>query len=361
MTEVLTAELLEASRRVLDAELPAPTGFAAGPLTQRWDDLRPHLHSLGWFDLLGLPDQGGLGQSPALAAPLLRLAGSYLVPGPVVEAALTVPWLVSQPGVSAGPLEDASLSVATVDPSPDLPSRAGRPMIRLYDGRVTGAARCVLGAGSVDALLVHVSEGAVPRLVVVPSTDPGVQVEPLRGADPCQTVGHVTLDCAVSDEQVIRSSDDLLPSRLRAWSRLGDAAYLAGISERVLGFGVDHALVREQFGRRIGSFQAVQHLLADVSVIGRSLSDLVDFTAHELSVADDHEAVQLGAAAKARAGREAVLACETVLQVLGGIGFTVEHPLHHYLKRALSLTARHGSPAELHLLVGRAVLDQSRR
>lgn len=353
MTDSLTTELLEASGRVLDAELPTPVGMDAEPHLHRWDEVRKHLEALGWLDLLGDPAAGGLGLSPALAARLVRLAGSHLVPGPLIETVLTVPWLLTQPGVYGGMLADHRLSIATVDPCRDLDAS---PSIQLQQGALHGAAGCVLGAGAADAYLVHAQDGETDQLLVVPASHPGVDVEPLRGADPCQSVGNVTFDCVVGDEHLIRPSDDLLPTRLRAWTRLGDAAYLAGISERVLSFGADYALTREQFGRPIGSFQAVQHLLADVAVIARSLANLVDFASTELAVADEHEAVMLAATAKARASSEAVLACETVLQVLGGIGFTVEHPLHHYLKRALSLAARHGSPAELHLLAGRLVL-----
>lgn len=353
MADSLTREVVETSRRVLDAELMVPTGMDPQPHLQRWKEIRPHLEELGWFDLLGTPETGGLGLPPAVAVRLLRLAGQHLVPGPVVDSVLTVPWLLSQPGVPVGVLEGFRLSVATVDPCADL----GRT-IEVRDGRIRGTARCVLGAGDAEALLVHVLDHDTERLVVLPTAHPDVHVEPLRGADPCQPVGHVELDCAVGEMQLVCSTEEDLPVRLRAWRRVGSAAYLAGIAERVLSFGVEHALQREQFGRRIGTFQAVQHLLADVAVIAQSLANLVDFSAQELPVVGGREAVLVGAAAKARAGSEAVLACETVLQVLGGIGFTVEHPLHHYLKRAISLAAQHGSPAELNLLAGRMVLAQ---
>ena len=83
MTETLThTELVEASRNVLDAELPAPTGLETRPLIERRKKLHPHLESLGWFDLLFDPEQGGLGLPPSFAARLIRLAGSYLAPGP---------------------------------------------------------------------------------------------------------------------------------------------------------------------------------------------------------------------------------------------------------------------------------------
>jgi alkylation response protein AidB-like acyl-CoA dehydrogenase len=358
VTDTLTNELVETSRRLLEAELPVPRGMEPEPLVQRWKEVRPHLEELGWFDLLDDPGSGGLGLSPEPAVRLLRLAGSHLVPGPVVESVLTVPWLRTRPDVQAGALHDAQLQVTTVDPCLDLPVGRDRQPILLQNGRLQGRVRCVLGAGDTDALLVHARQDASEALLVVPATHPGVRVDPLRGADPCQSVGHVELDCLVGDEHLVRSSEASLPAALRAWTRLGYAALLAGISERVLALGVDHANQREQFGRRIGSFQAVQHLLAEVAVTAESLSNVVAFAADQLSVVDRQEAVLTAVAAKARASTEAVVACETVLQVLGGIGFTVEHPLHHYLKRAVSLAAQAGTPAELHHLSGRSVLAQ---
>jgi alkylation response protein AidB-like acyl-CoA dehydrogenase len=134
---------------------------------------------------------------------------------------------------------------------------------------------------------------------------------------------------------------------------------LTGITERVLTFASDYAREREQFGRKIGSFQAVQHMLADIAVASRSLANLMDLASTELSEVDDAERVMISATAKARASAQAVAACETVLQVLGGIGYTVEHPLNHFFKRALSLSAQQGSPAELHLLAGRLILAQT--
>jgi alkylation response protein AidB-like acyl-CoA dehydrogenase len=348
--DTLTAELVGTSARVLDAALDRPHGFDPSPHVQRWAAIRPQLEDLGWFDLLGDPASGGLGLPPALAVRLLRLAGSHLVPGPVVEAVLTVPWLRAQPGVEGDLVTQQGISFVTVDPGSAL---------TVTGGRLQGTAPCVLGAGTTETLLVQAVTDEGERLVVLPSAHPGVHVEQLRGADPCQPTGHVAFDCALEDGHWVRSSDAQLPARFRAWTRLGDAAYLAGITARVLSFGVEHALTREQFGRPIGSFQAVQHLLAGVAVTARSLANVVDFAATELGTVDDREATLLAATAKARASTAAVQACETVLQVLGGIGFTVEHPLHHYLKRALSLSARHGSPAELNLLAGRLVLSPS--
>ncbi len=196
--------------------------------------------------------------------------------------------------------------------------------------------------------LVHASSQTGPeRLLVLPSSHPGVQVQQLRSVDPCQSVGDVAFDCQISDEQMLDSDNEALAANLRAWNRFGAAEYLAGITERVLTFAVDYAREREQFGRKIGSFQAVQHMLADIAVATRSLVNLMDLSSTEMSDVDDAERVMISVTAKARAGgAQSVSACETVLQVLGGIGYTVEHSLNHFFKRALSLAAQQGPPPQ---------------
>lgn len=364
MTDTLTpTELVEASRRVLDAELPAPTGLETQPLIERRKNLQPHLEALGWFDVLSDAEKGGLGLPPSFAARLIRLAGAYLAPGPLVEQVLTVPWLLTNPSVRSGILSESSgLAIVTVDPCRDVADKGGRSHIQLVGGKLRGRALCVLGAVDADAMLVHVMEDGAERLVMLPTSQPGLEVQVLRSSDPCQSVGNVVFDCDISDEQVIGSEDESLPIKLRAWTRLGAGEYLTGITERVLTFGANYAREREQFGRKIGSFQAVQHLLADLAVASRSLANLMDLASTELSsVAGDDERVMIAVTAKARASTEAVVACEAVLQVLGGIGYTVEHPLHHYFKRALSLAAQFGSPTELHVLAGRLLLAQNGR
>lgn len=362
MTDTLTsAELIEASRRVLDAELPLPTGLETQPFVERRNAIRPHLDALGWFDLIVDPANGGLGLPPYYAARLIRLAGSYLVPGPIIEQVLTVPWLLNNSITRSGVLNVGQGSaVVTVDPCSDIAANRSSSAIRLEGGRLLGRMPCVLGAPDADSLLIHAIEDSIERLVVLPANDPGVHVAQLRGADPCQSVGDVTLDCRISAEQVLSRDSEDLAVRVRAWNRFGAAAYLTGISERVLTFASDYAQEREQFGRKIGSFQAVQHLLADVAVASRSLVNVMDLASTELTDVDEAERVMISVTAKARASERAVSACETVLQVLGGIGYTVEHPLNHYFKRALSLAAQQGSPADLHLLAGRLLLAQTR-
>jgi alkylation response protein AidB-like acyl-CoA dehydrogenase len=114
-----------------------------------------------------------------------------------------------------------------------------------------------------------------------------------------------------------------------------------GIGKKALELAIEHANEREQFGRKIGVYQAVSHQLADTFVeteLARSLAYWAAWCVAE----DDEQAAVATAAAKSYAADAAVAACERSIQVHGGIGFTWEHVLHTYYKRALWIQAYGG-------------------
>jgi len=109
-----------------------------------------------------------------------------------------------------------------------------------------------------------------------------------------------------------------------------------GIGSRAIEMALAYASEREQFGKKIGSYQAISHSLVDGYVAVELARSLAYWAAW--SVAENDDQVDLAvAAAKSQAGEAAVLACEKSIQAHGGIGFTWEHPLHRYYKRALWL------------------------
>jgi alkylation response protein AidB-like acyl-CoA dehydrogenase len=114
-----------------------------------------------------------------------------------------------------------------------------------------------------------------------------------------------------------------------------------GIAARVLELAVDYAKTREQFGRPIGVYQAVSHKLADTYVETELARSLAYWAAWCVAEGDEQGPVAV-AAAKAYCGDAAVSACERSIQVHGGIGFTWEHVLHVYYKRALWIQAFEG-------------------
>jgi alkylation response protein AidB-like acyl-CoA dehydrogenase len=132
-----------------------------------------------------------------------------------------------------------------------------------------------------------------------------------------------------------------------------------GIAQKVLELSVEYVNGRQQFGKPIGVYQAVSHKLADTYVateLGRSLAYWAAWC-----VAEGEEEAQLSAsAAKAFCAEAAVAACERAIQVHGGIGFTWEHVLHRYYKRAQWIESFWGFPAEHRAAVAAHMLEGAR-
>jgi hypothetical protein len=119
-----------------------------------------------------------------------------------------------------------------------------------------------------------------------------------------------------------------------------------GIGSRAVEMAIAYIGEREQFGKKIGTYQAVSHPVVDAYVAVELARSLAYWAA--LCVATgDPQADVAAAAANAQATEAAVRACETSIQVHGGIGFTFEHPLHRYYKRALELESALGFGREL--------------
>jgi alkylation response protein AidB-like acyl-CoA dehydrogenase len=119
-----------------------------------------------------------------------------------------------------------------------------------------------------------------------------------------------------------------------------------GIGSRAVEMAVAYIGEREQFGKKIGTYQAVSHPVVDSYVAIELARSLAYWAALCVATGDDQADVAC-AAANTQATEAGVRACETSIQVHGGIGFTFEHPLHRYYKRALELEGALGYGREL--------------
>lgn len=128
--------------------------------------------------------------------------------------------------------------------------------------------------------------------------------------------------------------------------------WLLGTSRAMLALARQHALDRVQFGRHISSFQAIRHRLAETLVAIEG----AEATLRVAARSQDHDGLA-SLLAKAAAGQAALTAARHCQQVLGGIGFTAEHPLHHHVKRSLILDGLLGSTRELTREAGKALVD----
>jgi alkylation response protein AidB-like acyl-CoA dehydrogenase len=180
----------------------------------------------------------------------------------------------------------------------------------------------------------------------------GYEREVLQTSDETRPLGVV-----VGGEAATRLAHSERLSELRLRSRAALALEACGVGRRALDLAIGYAAEREQFGRRIGVYQAVSHPLADAYTqleLARSLALWAAWC-----VATDDPQTPLGAAAaKSLAADAAVFACERSIQAHGGIGFTWEHPLHRYYKRALGIQSWEASGAQLRAEVASHLLGE---
>ncbi|MDI2098699.1 acyl-CoA dehydrogenase family protein [Ruicaihuangia caeni] len=162
----------------------------------------------------------------------------------------------------------------------------------------------------------------------------------VHSPDPASRLARVSVESSVLSDATRLAAGATDDARGRAvWAA---SALLNGVSRRMLEMTVDHAKTREQFGRAIGSFQAVKHLIADAWVAMESSRPCAWYAAHACSqgLAD---AAAAASVAKASASDAARVVGDSALQVHGGIGFTWEHPLHFWMKRGKLLEHAYGS------------------
>jgi Acyl-CoA dehydrogenase, C-terminal domain len=223
----------------------------------------------------------------------------------------------------------------------------------LAPGRLVGERLQVQGLGTIalqahDTALVaiRVEDADTAATVSVPVSD--LSIRPIGGMDPDYGLVEVTGDAltfaAAQDHQTAPWADAV------ALGQLALGHELVGASRKMLELAREHALERIQFGRPISSFQAVRHRLAD-TLVAIEAADAV------LAAAWEVPSSQMATTAKALAGRGARTAARHCQQVLAGIGFTAEHPFHHYFRRVLLLDQLLGTARSLTEHFGQELLD----
>jgi Acyl-CoA dehydrogenase, C-terminal domain len=202
-----------------------------------------------------------------------------------------------------------------------------------------GATLCALGrpADGPDAALfiMAADEGAA---------SPACTIEPVTSLDPTRRLARVVPAVGVRPVATGERAAELAGRTARR-AAVATAAELVGLSERLITIGAEYARSREQFGRPIGSFQAVKHLLAGAQVKLEFARPAVYAAAWSID-ADEPDAGRRASAAKAQASEVASEAARVALQVHGAIGYTWECDLQLFLKRSWALAAAWGSAAE---------------
>ena len=205
-----------------------------------------------------------------------------------------------------------------------------------------GAFSPVVDGVAADVLLAYALADDGPAFFRVDAAAPGITRKALRTLDPTRRLAHVTLDTTPATRLDGDAAAAL--ALVTDFASVALAAEQLGVLHRALEQTVEYAKVRTQFGRAIGSYQAVKHGLADVEVALELGESAVRYAAW----AADHDRTALPlAAATARAylGPAAFAAAQAMVQFHGGIGYTWEHDAHLYYKRAKSDQLLFGRPA----------------
>ncbi|HKA85356.1 MAG TPA: acyl-CoA dehydrogenase family protein [Acidimicrobiales bacterium] len=216
-----------------------------------------------------------------------------------------------------------------------------------------------LGAGGIEVRGVATARLAerATTLIVARAGASHVAVEADTAALPSRPIHGVDATLGLAEVSgAVAGARELGPVDWRGAVGLGQLALgheLVGAASRILELARGHALERIQFGRPIATFQAVRHRLAETLVAIEAADALLD-------AAWLDRTPQAAAMAKAAAGRAARAAARHCQQVLAGIGFTTEHPLHRYVKRALVLEQLLGSTRGLTRELGADILDHRR-
>ncbi len=303
----------------------------------------------GWLSLLVPEERDGLGLGTTEAALVLEAAGHGLMTEPVAAVMAAARAVAAGPAAMNATLEAlvagrAVIVPALSDPAAEDPEGARIQAVAAGDGFTLGGRKdAVPGAAAADGFIVGARSGDGTVVCLVPRDAPGLEIVRRARVDGTGHAALVLADVPVPADRVVASGaqgTELAAATLDL-VLLGTSAEMLGIMEQGLTLAVDYLGTREQFGRAIGSFQALQH---------RAVNDHVDIELtrsllYQVCVAMDEGRGNraMVAAVKARASDAVLSVTKSMVQMHGAIGFTDEYDASLYLRRAMSLSAQYGN------------------
>lgn len=314
---------------------------------------------------LAVPEEyGGAGCGPVEVGVVMEEMGRALLCAPFLSSAVLATTTLLRcadedarkrllPGLASGELVG---TLALTEDSARWDAAGVRLTARESNGSwlLTGHKMFVLDGATADVVLTVARADDGIGVFCVEGDAAGLTRAPLPTMDP--TRRQARLDYQDVPATRLRTHGDGwdLVSEVLDRAAVALAAEQVGVASRALDMAVEYAKVRHQFGRPIGSFQAVKHLLADVLLEVESARA----AAHYALLASENEDPELPAVAslaKAFCSDACVQATQENIQVHGGIGFTWEHPAHLYLKRAKTSQLLFGDPAYHRELLARRI------
>ena len=350
--------LRETARRFLEERSPTDVVREVMATSEGFDSgTWAELANMGWQSMAIPEEYGGAGFSFLELVVLMEEMGRALLPAPflssVILAANTILLAGDEgqkqallPSIASGEL---IATLALTEPSGRW-DEAGVAATATRDGDewvISGTKSFVLDGATAASLLTVVVTDQGLTILNVPADADGVSIELQDTMDQTRKMAEIVYN------NVRVGNDALLGAEGEAWPvishvlRLGAVALAAeqvGGAQRVMEMAVEYAKVRTQFGRPIGSFQAIKHKCADMLVAVESAKSAA-YYAGWAAAEDNDELPTVAALAKSYCSEAYFSAAAENIQIHGGIGFTWEHDAHLYFKRAKSSELLFGDPA----------------
>ncbi|HWG93236.1 MAG TPA: acyl-CoA dehydrogenase family protein [Mycobacteriales bacterium] len=311
----------------------------------------------GWLAVLVPEEHDGVGLGLVAASVISRALGAGTVPGPWLGTVLAAEavrlagsdaqkasWL---PRLAAG---EAKGAVALLKPgsSPE----PGNAPATSDGGTLSGQLQIVEYAEVADVLVVAAQDG----LHLVEPKGAGVTITRCAALDRSTRTSTVDLDGAAGER--LESSSDAVVQELLDRAAVLVANDLVGIARRALTDTVEYDKTRVQFGRPVGSFQAIKHHLADLHVAVTMAEHAALYAAHAVEAGLEDAALAVSIA-KSKAADTARQAVSDMIQYHGGIGFTWEHHAHFSFKRAKRLEYAYGDATQHRERIARLLIDRA--
>ncbi|MEV0636100.1 acyl-CoA dehydrogenase family protein [Streptomyces sp. NPDC050619] len=251
------------------------------------------------------------------------------------------------PGIAAG-RTTAALAMAEDSGSWDPALVSVRAAPDTDGGWTVRGSKCfVIDGMTADLILVVARTVAGPTLFAVEGEATGLAAEPMETLDATRAMARLTFDAVPATRVGADGAGGRIMAKVLDIASVALAAEQAGGARRCLEMSADYARTRHQFGRPIGSFQAVKHKCADM-LVQVELAEAASREAARLAAEDSADFPVAAAVAHACCSRAYMFAAMENIQVHGGIGFTWEHPAHLYFRRAKSAQLLFGGPAVYH-------------
>ena len=353
--------LAETTRRFLDDRAPVVRTRALLDDDRGWDPAVWRAGAeLGWPGLAVPEAFGGMadddGPRVADLAVVAGELGRVVLPGPFLATCVTAAALAAegrdhQRKELLGRLAAGELTAAwgfAADPA--LADASAPTLVAEATGdgvRVRGTQRFVAGAATAGVLLLTARQGDGWTQIVVPAGTTGVTVVPVQALDITRRLADVVVDVTLPSAALlgVAGSAAAAVDRQLDLAVVLQSAETVGAAEHLLGITVDYARERLAFGRPIGSYQAIKHLLAELLLALEVAKAAVALAVRAVAGGDPVGSARAASAAKAAVHEACATVAEGCLQVHGGIGFTWEHDVHLYLRRVRGNEALWGSPA----------------